>query len=103
MAEAYAALLHLPIAATGRYPPASGLFADRLTARFLRSARAVPIGVEGDALVVAGADPLDAFTPGAIAIATGMPVRLEIAVPIELDAAIKRLYPDEETAPAEDA
>jgi general secretion pathway protein E len=30
MAEAYAALLHLPIVATGRYPPASGLFADRL-------------------------------------------------------------------------
>jgi general secretion pathway protein E len=102
MAEAYATLLDLPVARADRYPPDQPLFADRLTARFLLGARALPMAMEGDTLVVALADPLDSFTPAAIAAATGTSVRLEIAVPIELDTALKRLYPDEE-APHEDA
>ena len=103
MAEAYAKLLDLPVAAAARYPEGPPLFSDRLTARFLRSARAVPVAMDGDTLVVALADPLDTFTPAAIAAATGAPVRLEVAVPVELDTAVKRLYPEAETAAAEDA
>ena len=103
MAEAYARLLDLPIAAPGRYPNGSPLFADRLTARFLRSARAVPVAMDGETLVVALADPLDSFTPAAIAAATGAPIRLEVALPVELDTALKRLYPDEEAPTADDA
>ena len=104
MAEAYATLLDLPVARAEAYPQDQPLFADRLTARFLRHARALPMAMDGDTLVVAIADPLDSFTQAAIAAATGTRVRLEIAVPIELDAALKRLYPDEEAAPpAEDA
>ena len=52
-------------------------------------------------------DPLDPFTPAAIAAAPGQPVTLEIAVPIELDAALDRLYPDaasgDDGEPASDA
>ena len=104
MAEAYATLLDLPVARAEAYPQDQPLFADRLTARFLRHARALPMAMDGDTLVVAIADPLDSFTQAAIAAATGTRVRLEIAVPIELDAALKRLYPDEEAAPpTEDA
>jgi general secretion pathway protein E len=103
MAEAYPTLFGLPIAAAGRYPEGPPLFADRLTARFLRSARAVPVALEGGSLVVAMTDPLDDFTPAAIAAATGAPVRLEVAIPVELDSAIKRLYPDQEPQPPEDA
>ena len=94
LADAYAALLDVPLATPERYPAAEPLFADRLSARFLRHGRALPVAVEGDTLSVAVADPLDAFTPTAVAAATGLRVALEIAVPIELDAALARLYPD---------
>ena len=94
LADAYCALLDLPLATPGRYPAAAPLALDRLTARFLRHSRALPVAEEGGALVVAVSDPLDTFTPAAIAAATGQPVVLEVAVPIELDAALDRLYPD---------
>jgi general secretion pathway protein E len=103
MAQAYATLLDLKLAAADRYPPDEPLFANCLAARFLRHARAIPMAMEGDTLVVALADPLDVFTTAAIAAATGTRVRVEIAVPVELDAALKRLYPDEAAAPATDA
>ncbi len=93
LAEAYAAVAGLRVASPDRYP-AAPLFADRLAARFLRQARAVPIALEGRLLTVAMADPLDRFTPAAIAAATGCDVALEVAVPIELEAAFDRLYPD---------
>ena len=94
LADAYAALLGVSLATPERYPTAEPLFADRLSARFLRHGRALPVAVEDDTLTVAVADPLDAFTPAAVAAATGLRVVLEVAVPIELDAALARLYPD---------
>jgi general secretion pathway protein E len=97
LAEAYATLLGVPIAGPARYPEAP-LFPERLTPRFLRTARAVPVAVEQDILVLAVADALDEFTPAAVAAATGLPVRLEVAVPIELEAAFGRLYPEGEAA-----
>jgi len=97
LAEAYATLLGVPIAGPARYPEAP-LFPERLTPRFLRTARAVPVAVEQDILVLAVADALDEFTPAAVAAATGLPVRLELAVPIELEAAFGRLYPEGEAA-----
>ncbi len=95
LAEAYAALLGTVVAAPGRYPAGEPLLPDRLTARFLRHARAMPVAVEGERVVVAAADPLDAFTPQAIEAATGLSVTLEVAVPIEIEAAFDRLYRDE--------
>ena len=94
LADAYCALLDLPLATPGRYPAGAPLALDRLTARFLRHSRALPVADEGGTLVVAVSDPLNAFIPAAIAAATGQPVALEVAVPIELDAALDRLYPD---------
>jgi general secretion pathway protein E len=104
LAETYAALLRLPIAIPARYPTEAPLLADRLPPRFLRQARAMPVAIEHDVLVLAVADPLDAFTPAAVAAAAGRSVRLEVAVPIELEAALERLYPaegDQEEAPSE--
>ena len=100
LADAFATLLNLPVAGADRYPQDQPLYADRLTARFLRHARALPVAVErgeADTLILAMADPLDIFTPAAVASATGLKVCLEVAVPIELDAALNRLYPDQET------
>ncbi len=95
LAEALASLLGLPLVIPARYP-AAPLFAERVAPRFLRAARALPLAVADGVLALACADPLDPFLPAAIAAATGLPVRLEVAVPIELDAAIERLYPDRE-------
>jgi general secretion pathway protein E len=99
LAEAYSALLGVPMASPARYPQAP-LFPERLAPRFLRTARALPLAVESDVLALAVADALDDFTPAAIAAATGHRVRLEIAVPIELEAAFTRLYPDGEPGDA---
>ncbi len=116
LAAAYASLLGAAVATPARYPQAP-LFAERLTPRFLRSARALPLvhdrgvhdgGVHDEgALVLALADPLDDFVPAAIAAATGCRVALEVAVPIELEAAFDRLYPPDaaegDAAPGEAA
>lgn len=98
LAEAYAELLDLPLANTARYPSDGSLFGDCLSARFLRQARSLPVALDDDAVVLATADPLDTFTPAAVAAATGRRVRLEVAVPIELEAALERLFPSEDHA-----
>ena len=101
LAEAYAALLGARLAGPERYPE-EPLLTDRLTTRFLRTARAMPVSDQGTVLVVAATDPLDPFIPAAIAAATGKRVVLEVAVPIEIEAAFDRLYRDEtETAEAQ--
>jgi general secretion pathway protein E len=93
LAEAYSTLLGVPIASPARYPE-TPLLPERLAPRFLRTARACPIAIEDNVLVLAVADALDDFTPAAVAAATNLPTRLEIAVPIELEAAFSRLYPE---------
>ena len=95
IAVAFATLLGLPLAGADRYPAAAPVLPDRLGRRFLRQARALPVAIEDGRVVLATADPLDAFTPAAVAAATGRPVALEVALPVELDAAFDRLYPDE--------
>ncbi|WP_458094224.1 GspE/PulE family protein [Roseomonas sp. WA12] len=100
LAQGFADLLGLPVAPPSRYP-VTPVLPDRLTARFLRQARALPLSLDGEVLSVALADPLDPFTPAAIAAATSRVVVAEIAVPVELEAAIDRLYPDGPTAAPE--
>jgi general secretion pathway protein E len=97
LAEAYAALLGTRLVTPDRFPD-EPLFPERLTTRFLRAARAMPIALEHEVLLVAATDPLDPFTASAIAAATGRRVVLEVAVPIEIEAAFDRLYRDEATA-----
>ena len=110
LADSYAELLDLPVIGPDRYPP-EPLLPERLTARFLRDVRALPVAQEHDTLIVALADPLDPFPVQAIAAATGLAVLPGIAVPIELEAAFDRLYPrddaphghgDDEATPLEE-
>ena len=104
IATAYAAVLHTVVAGPGRYPAEGPLpFADRLAPRFLRAARALPLAVENGALVVAMADPQDSFTKAAIEAATGLPVIVEVAVPIELEVALARLVAEPTSQAAEGA
>ena len=99
LAEGYATLLDAPLVGPARFPE-TALFPERLTPRFLRTARACPLAVEDDTLILGVADGLDVFTPAAVAAATGLPVRREIVVPIELEAAFSRLYADGDAAEA---
>jgi general secretion pathway protein E len=100
LADAYASLLSVPITSIDRYPT-EPVLPDRLSAEFLRHARAVPLTADDETLTLAAADPLDPFTQVAIKVATGRRVRLEVAVPIELETALNRLYPEVDRATPE--
>jgi general secretion pathway protein E len=92
LAEAFATLLGLPVAKSERFP-AEPVLPERLRAKFLRKAHAIPIAADDAQLALAMADPLDGFTRAAVSAATGRRVTVEVAVPIELEAALDRLYP----------
>ncbi len=106
LAEAWAGMLGVSMMTPEQYPDVPVL-PERLGARFLRAARTVPVAIEPgnaergrhgrDTLVLAMADPLDHFTPAAIRLACGLETRIEVALPIELEAALDRLYPEAET------
>jgi general secretion pathway protein E len=102
LAEILAGLFGTVVTPTDAYPEAP-LCTDRLTPRFLRAARALPLALADNTLTVAMADPLDGFTPQAIAVATGHEVRLEVALPIELEAAFDRLYRETSDEPEGEA
>jgi general secretion pathway protein E len=108
LAEAWAAMLGIAMMTPEQYPD-DPVLPERLYPRFLRAARTVPVAIEPgnagrDRLVLAMADPLDQFTQAAIRLATGLDTRIEVALPIELEAALDRLYPEAEVAPeAEEA
>src|SRR5437867_459189 len=70
LAEAMAELIGVPLVAVADYPDAP-LFLDRLKAKFLRRARALPIATDAERTILAMADPFDAFTPNAVATALG--------------------------------
>ncbi len=103
LAQIYARLLDCAVAGPARYPDAEPVLPGELPGLFLRNARAVPVAIEAGHLVVAMADPLDDFTAAAIAAATGLAVRREVALPIEIDAALDRLYPDASGTGADEA
>src|ERR1700682_2059418 len=91
LAEALAQLIGAPLVGLADYPDAP-LFVDRLKVKFLRRVRAMPIAAAEDRATLAMADPLDVFARDAVAAALGSPVRVAVAVPIELEAAFDRLY-----------
>jgi general secretion pathway protein E len=93
LAEAFSELTQTPIAKPDVYKLEAPLFADRLTPRFLRAARALPVEADEMTVTLAMADPLDRYTPAAVAVATGRSVKTMVAIPIDLDAALDRLYP----------
>jgi len=95
MAETMGRLLGLKLAVAADYPQAPVL-PERLRQKFLRKARAVPIALDERTITVAMADPLDSFAASAIAIASGRKVEIRVAFPIDLEAALDRLYRDDE-------
>jgi general secretion pathway protein E len=91
LAETLAQLVSAPLVTPADYPE-EALFVDRLRPKFLRKAHSMPIVESGERTVLAMVDPLDVFTRNAVAAALGRPVAIAVAVPIELEAALDRLY-----------
>jgi general secretion pathway protein E len=91
LAVALAQLVSAPLVTPADYPE-EPLFVDRLRPKFLRKVHALPIADGGERAVLAMVDPLDVFTREAVAAALSRPVTVAVAVPIELEAALDRLY-----------
>ncbi|SDG51204.1 type II secretion system protein E (GspE) [Limimonas halophila] len=81
--------------------PAAPLYADKLSPRFLREARVLPVAEGEGTLHLAMADPGAGFAREAMALLAESPVTPCVAVPAELEQAIERLYAASE--PAADA
>ena len=91
VAEALAAQLDLPLVEASGYPELP-ILEERISARFLREARALPLEEGESELALAMADPTDAYTINAFEMVTGRRVTPRVAIPTELDAALERLY-----------
>ena len=91
LADALAEQLDLPLAAAADFPELP-LMEERLSAKFLRDAQAVPLREDDEELALAIADPTDSFVLSAVQMAAGKRVRPFIAAPNEIDAALERLY-----------
>jgi general secretion pathway protein E len=112
LAAAAASLLGTPVVTPDAYPSVLPDCVAGISPRFLRDARAVPLSDTGGTVVLALADPLDSFTPAALAAAIGRRITVAAAVPVELEAALNRLLPaqadnpataEDDTAPEQDA
>ncbi len=91
LAHAIAEAAGLPLAQPDDYPQAP---ADegRVSPRFLRDAKAVPLSAGGARVDVAFVDPFDAFTVRALAMALGAPVRPVVGRAGDIELALDRLY-----------
>ncbi len=91
LADALSERLGIAVAAAADYPELP-LLEERVSDRFLRDARALPLRETDEGLVVAMADPDDGFTVRAIEMASGKRVLPRLAVATELESALERLY-----------
>jgi len=91
VAEALAAQLGLPLIEASGYPEMP-ILEERVSARFLRESRALPLAEDEEELALAMADPTDLYTMNAFEMVTGRKVKPQVAIPTELEAALERLY-----------
>ena len=89
--EALALQLGIPVIEANAYPEFP-ILEERVSSRFLRQSRAVPIREDESELVLAMVDPTDQFTIEAFQMVTGRTIRPMIALPNELDQALERLH-----------
>ena len=91
---ALSAQLNLPVAQLAAPPSAPEL--EGLSARFLRQAMALPLGIEGSTLTVAMADPLDFEVINALQTFCKLEVSPQLAAPQDILDAIDRYYAEGE-------
>jgi general secretion pathway protein E len=91
VAEALAQQLGLPLVDAASYPEFP-ILEERVSLRFLRETRTLPLREDETEVALAMADPTDDYTIGAFQMVTGRQVRPMVAIPTELEAAFERLY-----------
>jgi general secretion pathway protein E len=100
LARAVAAYYRLPTVREEDWPKASVL-GDVLSPRYLREHKVLPLSVDQQRLVLAAADPGHTDAISAIKLAAGRPVELRVAPAEDIDAAIDRFQPAEQSPVAE--
>ena len=83
--------LDLPLVAAADYPEMPVL-EERVSVRFLKESKVLPLQEDAEHVVLAMADPLDEYVIDAFRLLTHRKVIAHLAVPSELDAAFERLY-----------
>ena len=91
VAEALAAQLDLKLVDVAGYPEFP-ILEERVSPRFLRETRTLPLREDESFVALAMVDPTDAYTIGAFEMVTGRTVQPMVAMPTELEAALERLY-----------
>ncbi len=91
IAAALARHLNLALVAGDDFP-AAAVLEERLSAQFLRGARAVALAETEASVILAMADPLDGYTVDAVRLAAEKDVEVRIATPSAIDRALARLY-----------
>ena len=91
MAEALALYLDLPLVTAADYPT-QVILEDQISTKFLKEYRIIPLADTAEGVVLAIADPLDAYAVNAMRLLTGKPVLPRVGVPAEIEAAFERLY-----------
>ena len=111
LAESLAEHLGLPFVGAGDFPEIPVL-EEKLSPRFLRESRVLPMSLGAEGLVLAMANPLDSYAQDALRLTSGCELLPCVAEPSEIEAAVERLYGQgssaiggmvEETGEADDA
>jgi general secretion pathway protein E len=102
LVAAWSFVTGLPVADAKSFPDAP-LLADLLVPAFLTTARCLPVAATDTTVLLAVEDPLDAFTPAAVAARTGRSVERQLARPADLDHAFERLGLTGDAAPGDAA
>lgn len=93
---------NLPLVAAADWPEAR-ILPDRISTRFLRENRILPLRAEDGCLTVAVSDPTDEPVFHALRVSTEMPVRLLVAMDSQIVSAIERLEGDQAGTVSADA
>ncbi|MCH8189441.1 MAG: type II secretion system protein GspE, partial [Proteobacteria bacterium] len=91
VAHAIAEHLQLPLV-TARSFPDEPILEDKVSPRFLRETGILPLSDDEEGLVVAMANPRNAYALDAMRLISGREVHPRVAIPAELESAIERLY-----------
>jgi general secretion pathway protein E len=91
MAAALSEKLELPLATPGDYP-VEPVLENKLSAKFLKEFRVLPLSDAPDRLRLAMADPLDTYALEAVRLAASKPVSVSVGIPAEIEGAFARLY-----------
>jgi general secretion pathway protein E len=101
MALAFSRVMGIPLAEVSDFPDLA-VATDRLSLRFLKDARVLPLREDEAGISVASANPADPFVLEALSMASGKTVTLAVALPSEIELALERLYEKDEDKEGDD-